>query len=263
MNRRKFVASAGAAGLSTLSAIESIAAPGGKPAQVNQQYFEWHHYHALVGSRKNRLHDYLKDAAIPAWNRLGISPVGVFNVMYGPNAPSVFVLLPHANIESVAATRTKLTEDEVYQKAGADFLRAALDDPAFVRLETSLMRAFTSMPAVAAPATDQPRIFEYRIYESHSEAAALRKIEMFNNGEIPIFHDTGLTPVFFAETLVGPNLPNLTYMLTFKDLVARDQAWDAFRVHPDWKKMSGDPYYKDTVSNITDFILRPAPYSQI
>jgi hypothetical protein len=36
-----------------------------------------------------------------------------------------------------------------------------------------------------------------------------------------------------------------------------------FRVDPEWKKLSGDPQYKDTVSNITDIILKPTPYSQI
>ena len=58
-------------------------------------------------------------------------------------------------------------------------------------------------------------------------------------------------------------MPNLTYMLAFDDLADRDAKWDVFRVDPAWKKLSGDPAYKDTVSNITDIILRPAPYSQI
>ena len=92
----------------------------------------------------------------------------------------------------------------------------------------------------------------------------LRKVEMFNEGgEIAIFKKTGLTPVLFGETIIGPNLPNLNYMLAFKDMADRDQKWQVFRDDPDWKKLSGDPTYRDTVSNITDIILRPAAYSQI
>ncbi|MCX5646874.1 MAG: NIPSNAP family protein [Phycisphaerae bacterium] len=78
-----------------------------------------------------------------------------------------------------------------------------------------------------------------------------------------IFKKTGLRPVSFGETIIGPNLPNLNYMLAFKDMVDRDQRWQVFRDSPDWKKLSADPAYKDTVSNTTDLILKPTDYSQI
>jgi len=87
---------------------------------------------------------------------------------------------------------------------------------------------------------------------------------MFNEGgEIAIFKKTGLQPVFFGETLIGPKLPNLTYMLAFDDMVTRDEKWGTFRSDPEWKELSANPAYKDTVSNITDIILQPARYSQI
>ncbi|HID23803.1 MAG TPA: NIPSNAP family protein, partial [Planctomycetaceae bacterium] len=110
----------------------------------------------------------------------------------------------------------------------------------------------------------KPRIFELRTYESHSVKAGKKKVEMFNQGgEIAIFQKTGLQPVFFAETIIGPQMPNLTYMLAFDDMAARDAAWNRFIRDPDWEKLKADPQYKDTVSNITDVILRPAPYSQV
>jgi len=40
---------------------------------------------------------------------------------------------------------------------------------------------------------------ELRTYESHSKKANLKKIEMFNTGEIAIFRRAGLSPVFFAK----------------------------------------------------------------
>lgn len=52
-------------------------------------------------------------------------------------------------------------------------------------------------------------------------------------------------------------------MVTFKDMAERDAKWAKFRVHPDWKQMSAMDKYKDTVSSVTDTILRPAGYSQI
>ena len=32
---------------------------------------------------------------------------------------------------------------------------------------------------------------------------------------------------------------------------------------PEWDKLKNDPQYKDTVSAITNIILKPTPYSQI
>jgi len=52
-------------------------------------------------------------------------------------------------------------------------------------------------------------------------------------------------------------------MLAFEDLADRDKRWQVFREHPDWQKLRQDPAYRDTVSNVTDIILRPTSYSQI
>jgi len=51
--------------------------------------------------------------------------------------------------------------------------------------------------------------------------------------------------------------------LPFFKEAARDQRWQVFCDDPDGKKLSEDPAYKDTVSHITDIILRPTEYSQI
>jgi hypothetical protein len=58
-------------------------------------------------------------------------------------------------------------------------------------------------------------------------------------------------------------MPNLNYMLAFDDMTDRDKRWGVFGGSPEWKKLSSDPQYKDTVSNITDIILQPTGYSQI
>lgn len=247
--------------------MSGLAATTNQTNKPQSEYYELRLYFMLPGAKQKLLNDFLRDAAIPAWNRLGIGPVGVFTVTYGPNLPTLYVLLPHKNLESVVAASARLTADAEYQKAGTEFLSVPMSDPAFVRMESSLLIAFEEMPKLEAPkgaAGNKPRIFEMRTYESHSEKAGKKKIEMFNaGGEIPIFRRTGLQPVFFGETIIGPKMPNLTYMLTFENMQARDKSWDAFRDDPDWKKLSANPIYKDTVSNITDIILRPAAYSQI
>ncbi|HUX09857.1 MAG TPA: NIPSNAP family protein, partial [Terriglobia bacterium] len=95
--------------------------------------------------------------------------------------------------------------------------------------------------------------------------ANLTKIKMFNSGEIDIFKKVGFHPVFFGEKLIGPKWPNLTYMLASANVEERDKHWAAFGADPEWKKLRSMPDYSDEkiVSNITNYLLGPAPYSQI
>jgi len=267
MKRREFLAaSCLAAGALPLSATVAAAANGKK---VDREYYELRKYQLLNrdSSIRNVLDDFLSDVGIPAMNRIGIGPVGVFNVRYGPNAPTVYVLMPHKSLESVATATSRLLDDAEYRKAGASFLDRPITDPAYVRMESSLMAAFDDIPKLELPrpAPDPgARILELRIYESHSQVKAKKKIEMFNEGgEIEIFRGTGLQPVFFGETLAGPMMPNLTYMVAFDNIEARYAQWDVFREDPRWIELKAKKEYKDTVSNITDIILSPTAYSQV
>ena len=259
MNRREFITAGSLAGIAGISPLVTTA----RGDESEQEYLEFRKYRLHVGSNKNTLGNFLRDVGIPAMNRIGIGPVGIFSAMYGPNDPTLYVLLVHKSLDTVINSASLLMKDKEYQKAGADFINAPLSDPTFVRMESSLMKAFKNMPKLEVPEKKQ-RIFELRTYESHSIKAAKKKIDMFNEGgEIAIFRKTGLTPVFFGETLIGPLMPNLTYMLVFEDMADRDAKWKVFGSDPDWKKLRSNPVYKDTVSNITDIILRPASYSQI
>jgi hypothetical protein len=259
MNRREFLAT-GVAGLAATNLAGSSANAAGT---APRQFFEWRQYHLRTGTQKNMVGEFLKSVGIAAMNRIGIKPVGVFTPVYGPSNAKLYVLLVHDSLDSVVNASARLLEDKEVREKGASFIDASISEPAYVRFESSLLAAFSHMPRLEAPALKE-RIFELRIYESHSAKMGKKKVEMFNEGgEIAIFKKTGLTPVFFGETIIGPNLPNLNYMLAFKDMADRDQRWQVFRDDPDWKKLSANPAYRDTVSNITDIILRPTEYSQI
>lgn len=268
MERREFLAaSLGASALAGSGALGSGTSAGQGGGSV-RQYYELRLYHLRRGPQVKRLEDYLRDAAIPAWNRNGLSPIGVFTILVGPRNPTYYVLIPCKSLESFAAEATGRFADDEFKKAAAPFWNAPATDPAFVRVESSLMVAFETFPSIEVPPgarEHRPRIFELRTYESHSKQANLKKIEMFNRSEIAIFRRTGLRPVFFGETLVGTNLPNLTYMLVFDDLAARDKVWGTFVADPEWKRLSTTPGYTDgeIVSNITNTLLAPTAYSQI
>ena len=260
MDRREFLAATAVAAVAPSGKLDTLA------QSANRQFIELRRYHLLPGTKARAFIGFVGDAAIPAMNRAGVGKVGAFTVVYGENAPSLLLVLTHQSVDSVVSLRDRLASDAVYTRAGAAILDAPMSDPAFVRVESTLLRAFDAMPTLepsAGAGSATRRIFELRTYESHSDRAALNKLAMFNAGEVPIFRRAGLTPIFFGETIVGTNMPSLVYMLTFSDMAARDAAWGKFGQDPAWKSLSGDPQYRDNVSAISDIILQPTAYSQI
>jgi hypothetical protein len=294
MERREFLVKSGAAGLAALSAGvgmaqdirqqpgESDVAYRTRLAQIRaaqnaqraramagrqgRQYLELRRYEIETEQQKAGFDKFLSEAALPALNRLGIGPVGVFYPNEGLSP--IYVLLPHSSIESFVTLTERLARDEQFLEQGAEFLNATPGDPAYKNMEVQLMEAFEGMPRVEKPVEAPGRVFQLRIYESPSEKTALKKIEMFNTAELAIFRKVGLHPVFFGQTLAGTKMPNLTYMLGFKDMAESKAAWKAFGGDPDWQKLRAMPEYADKAilrakGAITNLYLRPAEYSQI
>ncbi|MBI5834245.1 MAG: NIPSNAP family protein [Armatimonadetes bacterium] len=255
MDRRSFVAAAGTAALAASAAQAQAGLEG-------RDLYELRRYTLKAGERQAAFDAYLKTALLPALDRLDVMPVGVFKpVTEGPD-PVVFVLAVHGSPETIAMVNM-LSADPEFAKAAAPYLDFPPADPLYKRVESSLMLAFTGQPRLAVPKLDKPRIFELRCYESHNERSAAKKIDMFNNGEIPIFARAGLAPVFFGQTLAGAAMPNLTYMITCENDAARAAGWKAFGADPEWKTMSGKPEYQNIVSHITSTVLAPTDFSKV
>ena len=286
MRRREFLGTGCIAGAAAIGGDDrtmfatgpaALAAAGAAEA-AKKQILEWRLYRLDAGAMRQQFEKFLAEAAIPAWNRLGIKPVGVFGLMDGTHpdkaasqpgqmeigASDLYVLLPHDTSESFVTLPSRLAADAEYQKAGAAAINAEKASPAYKRIETWLMLAFDAVPQVQTPAKGDSRVFQVRTYESHSDAKAAKKMEMFNTaGELTVFRRSAMNPVFFGQTLAGTKMPNLTYMLGFDDMDAQKAAWDKFGKDPEWNKLNNDPQYKDTVSNITNIMLKPAKCSQI
>ncbi len=211
---------------------------------------------------------YVEQALIPAVNRLGMGPVGAFRLEYGPETPVLFVLIAGRSVESLVTLDTQLAADPVFLKAADPFWNAPAKSPAFIRVESRLLRALEGWPALVVPpgsATAGKRIVQLRTYESPSYAAHVRKVEMFAQGEFGIFRESDCNPVFFADTLIGPRMPSLTYMLSFADMAALEAGWAAFGNNPAWKRLASSPRYnyESIVSNVSNLILSPISASQI
>lgn len=275
MERREFLTSSLAASALALSnqAQAQAQAAAQTAAQTSdagrpREYYQLRKYHLQTGPQIKLTDSYMSDALIPALNRMGIAPVGAFHLDIGPETPTLYLLLPSANLETLAMADLHLAQDEQFMKAAAPFWNAPATAPAFQRVESSLHIAFEGHPKLTPPASTAnhgKRIFQLRTYESPSNMAHVRKVEMFHHGEFEIFKAAGCEAVFYSDTLVGPRLPNLTYMLSFRDLADLTARWDVFRNDPAWTKLKASPQYayEEIVSNITNLILSPAVYSQI
>ena len=265
--RRNFLKlSLAASATAALTSVSSAAsAPGSSPA--GRTYYELRTYRLKPGAPHTLLDAYLEKALIPALNARGGQAVGVFTEPEAKDGPAVWVLVPYDSLETMASVNASVNADPAVLAAGADFLKSpTLANPAFDRLDTCLLLAFAGLPTLHVPALakeGKPRVFELRTYESYSELKALKKIDMFNAGEIGVMQELNLSPVFYGQALVGKDLPHLSYMLCSPDRETHKKNWSAFTKHPVWLKLKTDPQYAETVSKITSRFLVPAAFSQI
>lgn len=261
MTRRNILAGAAASALSRIGADAA-------ESSGNNVFLELKQYqlHNSPEKQVQRLTEFLENSYSPAIGRASGKLIGAFNNLIGMEAPYLLTLTQYDSLTVMQSALAKLASDSEYQRA-----LGSLDSGSgypFLRQESSLLKTFDGMPQpLLSPTSDTrpPRYFELRRYESQTEATLVRKVKMFNSGEIGIFQRLGMRPVFFGETLIGERMPNLYYMLSFDSWEARDELWKKFGSDPEWKKLSSPAELHDDqiVSNISNVILRPLKFSLI
>ena len=93
MNRRKFLASSSAAGL-TAAAAEN--AP-------KNMFYSLYHFYMRSGPQVERTTTYLRDAFLPAAKRNGMGPVGFFSPVVGERSPYILSLVCYPSFASIDA----------------------------------------------------------------------------------------------------------------------------------------------------------------
>ena len=273
--RREFLKTSLAASATAALASWVDAAPAAS-SFAGREYYDLRAYRLKPGASRAGLDAYLEKAFLPALDKRGVKDVGVFteleiNKSSATSTPKadapVWVLIPYTSLDTFVSVSAELNNDPAVQKAGGEYLQAKKANPAFDRIDSWLLLAFKGMPKHALPAFSKNktpgRVFEMRDYESHSELKALSKMTMFNEGEIEIMKDLGMSPVFFGQALTGPNLPHLRYITSGPDLATHLANWKKFGPDPRWAKMKDLPQYAENTSKNTARFLAPTSYSQI
>jgi hypothetical protein len=256
MTRRKLIgtAAAGAAAMAQQTA-------GGPPQTLLLRRYQLRNSADAMGAT---LAKFLETSKRPALERAGAQGLGFFSSFIGPDTPYYLTLESYPSFAALEEGMNRLAADKKFQAELAAFNKAP--GQRFVRYSSQILKGFTGFPGVVAPPPSKTtRLFELRTYESDDLTTLADKIRMFNEGEITIFQKTGLNPVFFGETVIGEKQPNLTYLLWYDSLAAREANWSKFISHPEWLKLRATPGWSDAeiVSNISNSLLRPLPFSPI
>ena len=255
MTRRKMMATTMAAG--SLAAEAAV----GPPQTLVLRRYQLRNSSDAMGAGLTK---FLEVSKKPALERAGAQGLGFFTSFIGPDTPYLLTLESYPSFAALEDGMNRLGADKKFQAELAAFNKAP--GQRFVRYSTQILKGFAGFPGVVAPPpATGTRLFELRTYESDDASTLADKIRMFNEGEIAIFQKTGLMPVFFGETVIGEKQPNLTYLLWYDSLAAREANWNKFVSSPEWTKLKSTPGWSDAeiVSNISNSLLRPMAFSPI
>lgn len=229
------------------------------------EFYEIRIYRVFDFEKQQRLETWMQDALLPALGRQGIENIGVFRNQGDANDHSQFMVIPFSSLEQFSEMNVKLAADAEFTEASKEWFQQDMKDPIYARIDSWITQAFDGIPKMELPdhIADPNRIYELRLYESHNMDSARRKVAMFDDGEIQIMRDTELGPVFFGRSLAGPDCPNLIYMLAAENEEAHKKHWKSFLADPEWDRIKVLPEYKDTVSKIQNWFLKPTEFSQL
>ena len=237
-------------------------------AADGHQFYEVRSYVLGDDGDSVAVESYIREALMPALSRQQIGPVGVFKNSGDDETGSqrIVVVIPFDDANQLSQVATKIQSDPQFQSDAKEYLDREPNDPPYQRIRSEMLVSMDCMTQLHVPEGtlgNSERVYELRVYESPNERLGDLKVDMFNSGEVPIFLDSGIQPIFIGKAVVGPQTPNLTYLTMYPSEKARKEAWVAFRSHPDWKVLSKVEKYKGTVSRIDKFVLIPIEGSQM
>ena len=271
MKRREFLAAACAAGTMSVTA-ESVHSQ--EPAR-KRMFIEYRQITAPNQERLRELVKYNETMYIPAFDRYGVAPMGLFVADPQLNAEyekydrkydmMMFGLFPFPSLDSSVELTEKLLKDtEILATRAKLEAERTSKDPLFTAHERMFFRCLEGFPDIIVPPLTPDRILRLRFYRSHSFARNRAKIDMlFNGGEVALMKECGIKPIFFAEVICGPFMPSIVSMLSFDNEEEMKETWPKFINHPERKRLSDNPAFADVATEVIAVCLRPCKGSQI
>jgi hypothetical protein len=231
---------------------------------VKTRFYVLEQFYLENGTQPGRIHDFFSKTLIPTMDRVHKGPKIVLEALLAPHMPQVAFLTGVESVDQVWSISKALFGDKEFSRA---FDQWEAGEPPYVSTSASLLEAAAYSPEIAVPEKPPvtPRIFELRTYHSPTARQWKALHERFSAAEIKIFHRVGVHPLLYTSTVFGPDRPNLTYLIPFDTLAAREKAWNAFAADEDWVRVRKESIDRSgQISSVINISLyRATPYSPI
>ena len=183
-------------------------------------------------------------STMPALDRVHRGPKIFLEAIAAPHMPLVTAIVGLESVNQIWELSRQLFADKDFSRAFEEWEAGA--EP-YVTSSATLLAAAEFSPEIAMPdkAPDKPRIFELRTYHSPTSRQHRALEARFSGAEIKIFHRSGIHPVFYTSTIFGADRPNLTYLIPFESLAAREKAWAAFGADEEWVRVRNESVARD------------------
>ncbi len=255
MDRRSF--------FQTMSAATLATQAQGAPQKT--RYYTLENFYLKNGTQMGRMHEFWSKTCLPALSKLHSGPVILLEALVAPHMPQFAAIVGYRSLAEIEQVRNGLEALPEFQKGLAEWERDP--EPPYEHYASSLLEATDYSPEITPldPPPKVPRIFELRTYHSPTRRQLRALHERFAGPEIRIFHRTGVHPVLYSTMIYGANQPNLTYLIPFENLAAREKAWAAFGADPEWIKVRKESIERhgQIASVIQIWLFRATAYSPI
>ena len=221
-------------------------------------------YDLQQGTQPTRIHDFFSKALLPAMNRIHKGPKIFLEAVMTPHMPQVAAIFGVESPEQIFTISKALFADKEFTRA---FDQWESGEAPYASTTSSLLEATDYSPEIVAPAKPPAasRVFELRVYHSPTVRQNKALHQRFSGAEIKIFHRVGVNPILYTTTVFGANRPNLTYLIPFDTLAAREKAWAAFSADEEWVRVRKESIDKGgQISLVSNHSLyKSTPYSPI
>lgn len=224
-------------------------------------------YHCTTTKQIENIDAFLKNTFLPYLHKNGIKKIGVFAPLNNDTAADkkLYVWVPFKNIQKLDELDQKIEALDPMGNAPIIHLETADGSLPYTRIEKIITRAFKFQPQYATTSTltkSSSRVYEYRSYESPTDAMHLKKVHMFNEGgEVKLFASLNFNAIFYSKVIAGSSMPNLIYMTSFNSMEDRNAHWKSFVEAPIWKKISTAPEYLNLVNRNETILMSARDYA--
>ena len=224
-------------------------------------------YHCSTAKQIENIDLYLKNTFLPYLHKNGIEKVGVFAPLNNDTASDkkLYVWVPFKNIQKLDKLDQTIEALDPMGSAAIIHLESTDNSLPYTRIEKIISKAFKFQPQYARKSSltkSSSRVYEYRNYESPTEAMHLKKVHMFNEGgEVALFESLNFNAIFYSKVIAGSRIPNLIYMTSFNSMEDRNAHWKSFGEAPLWKKISAAPEYLNSVNRNETILMSARDYA--